>query len=160
MIKGRLDMKDNKGFSLVELIVVIANMAILAAVAIPVFSSYIVKAKEATDIKYMHDIEYAIRLAHGDKPEDKIKTFTVYINPENGYVEDIVYTVEKDFYATEDYSHKDGAGGNASPIISWEYYFKAWKTVTNHPNWKDEWKLEERIPPDDDEIQLAPEDMH
>ena len=134
-------MKDNKGFSLVELIVVIAIMAILAAVAIPVFSSYIVKAKEATDIKYMHDIEYAIRLAHAHDPEDRITYFKVYVNPESGYVEDIKYTVEKDVYASEEYSHKDGAGDNTSPIIDWEYYFKAWKTVETNENWQEHWEI-------------------
>lgn len=40
-------MKNNSGFSLVELIVVIAIMAILAGVAVPTYSKYITKAKDA-----------------------------------------------------------------------------------------------------------------
>ncbi|MBE6675665.1 MAG: type II secretion system protein [Ruminococcaceae bacterium] len=45
-------MKNNKGFSLVELIVVISIMAILAAIAVVSFSIYIDKAHEANDIQY------------------------------------------------------------------------------------------------------------
>lgn len=153
-------MKNHKGFSLVELIVVIAVLTVLTAVAVPTFASFIRKAKEASDISYMHDIEYAIRLAHAQDPEVNIILFTVYVDSLSGHVEDITYTIERDLYADEVYSHKEGNDDNATPIIDWEYDFKAWKTVTNHPNWKDEWKLEEWIPPDDDEIQLAPEDMH
>ena len=56
-------MKNNKGFSLVELIVVIAIMAILAAVAIPTFASFITKANEAADKDFASGIEYAVNLA-------------------------------------------------------------------------------------------------
>ena len=56
-------MKNNKGFSLVELIVVIAIMAILAAVAVVSFSLYIPKAQQASDEQLLSDIEYAMTLA-------------------------------------------------------------------------------------------------
>ncbi len=55
--------KNNKGFSLVELIVVIAIMAILAAVAIPTFAGFITKANQAADESFANDIEYAVELA-------------------------------------------------------------------------------------------------
>ena len=55
-------MKNNKGFSLVELIVVIAIMAILAAVAIPTFATFINKANVASDEQLLNDIEYAVTL--------------------------------------------------------------------------------------------------
>ncbi len=54
---------NNKGFSLVELIVVIAIMAILAAVAIPTFSAFINKANVASDDSYASDIKYACEIS-------------------------------------------------------------------------------------------------
>lgn len=56
-------MKNNKGFSLVELIVVIAIMAILAAIAIPTFATFITRANEASDKDFANGIEYAVNIA-------------------------------------------------------------------------------------------------
>lgn len=55
-------MKNNKGFSLVELIVVIAIMAILAAVAVVGFSVYIPKAQQANDKQLVSDVTQAFDL--------------------------------------------------------------------------------------------------
>jgi len=56
--------KNNLGFSLVELIIVIAIMAILAAVSIPVVGAFIKKAEKSNDISMVKDILYAIDLAN------------------------------------------------------------------------------------------------
>ena len=55
-------MKSNKGFSLVELIVVIAIMAIIAGVAIPVYSGYITKANKGSDEAVYNDIVHAAKI--------------------------------------------------------------------------------------------------
>ena len=54
-----MNMKNNKGFSLVELIVVIAIMAILAAVAVVGVSVYIPKAQKQADETLVGDIIHA-----------------------------------------------------------------------------------------------------
>ncbi len=54
--------KNNLGFSLVELVIVIAIMAILVAVAIPVISVFIERSKIANDKQIVSDVMYAIDL--------------------------------------------------------------------------------------------------
>ena len=42
--------KNNKGFTLAELLIVVAIIAVLVAIAIPVFTAQLEKSREATDI--------------------------------------------------------------------------------------------------------------
>ena len=42
--------KNNKGFTLAELLIVVAIIAVLVAIAIPVFTSQLEKSREATDV--------------------------------------------------------------------------------------------------------------
>ena len=52
-MKGSSSMKkmnNRKGFTLAELLIVVAIIAVLVAVAIPVFTAQLEKAREATDI--------------------------------------------------------------------------------------------------------------
>ena len=60
-------MERNSGFSLVELIVVIAIMAILVGVAVPVYTSYVDKAQETVDDQYLSDVVYAAQLYAAEK---------------------------------------------------------------------------------------------
>ncbi|MCI8668435.1 MAG: prepilin-type N-terminal cleavage/methylation domain-containing protein [Lachnospiraceae bacterium] len=53
-------MKSNEGFSLIELIIVIAIMAVLVAVMAPALSSYIGSAKKRTDISNAKEIENTV----------------------------------------------------------------------------------------------------
>lgn len=53
--------KKTEGFTLVELIVVIAILGILAAVAVPAYSGYLTKAKEAGDIVELDAIKTAVQ---------------------------------------------------------------------------------------------------
>lgn len=59
-------MKKDKGFSLVELIIVIAIMAILVAVMAPILIRYIEKAKISSDIQMLNSIYAAVTYASTD----------------------------------------------------------------------------------------------
>ena len=55
--------KHSGGFTLVELIVVIAILAILAGIGIPAYSGYVSKANQQSDITLISEIEHALTLA-------------------------------------------------------------------------------------------------
>lgn len=56
-------MKNNKGFSLVELIIVIAIMAILAGALAPALIKYINKSRKSTDIQNADTLRTAVQTA-------------------------------------------------------------------------------------------------
>ena len=58
--------RNNKGFSLVELIIVIAIMAILAGVLAPQFVKYIGRSRISTDIQNAQQIATAISAEFAD----------------------------------------------------------------------------------------------
>ena len=58
---------NNKGFSLVELIVVIAIMAVLIGVLAPQFIKYVEKSRQTTDIQNMDTCVSAVRAYYADK---------------------------------------------------------------------------------------------
>ena len=53
-------MKNNKGFSLIELIIVIAIMAILVAVIAPNLTKYLGKSKAETDKKNIDEVRHQV----------------------------------------------------------------------------------------------------
>lgn len=58
---------NNKGFSLVELIVVIAIMAVLVGVLAPMFIRYVEKSRESTDLQNLDSIITTVEAYCADK---------------------------------------------------------------------------------------------
>ena len=67
---------NKKGFTIVELVVVVAVIAILAAVMIPVFNGVIAKANLSADQKALHDMNTAIAMEGADTLEEAMAATT------------------------------------------------------------------------------------
>ena len=135
-------MRNNKGFSLVELIVVIAIMAILAAVAIPTFAGFITKANVAADIGFMNDLEYAIELAHAKEGDAAIESVVVTIN-DKGEIQSIAYKMNNDDKATT-ITKAEAATDDVAAVADWNYKFKAPAKAQEHDDWnKTAWSIED-----------------
>ena len=63
---------NNKGFSLVELIVVIAIMAVLVGVLAPQFIKYVEKSRQSTDLSNLDSIKTVVESYYADKEGDKL----------------------------------------------------------------------------------------
>ena len=140
-------MKNNKGFSLVELIVVIAIMAILAAVAIPTFATFITKANMASDVSFINDLTHAAELAHTASGDD-VTGVQVAIDA-NGAITGATYMVD-DVTVTISYDETDkkweaeatkgeeeitavqNAANDTIATIDWTYTFKTVKVAGNY----------------------------
>ena len=144
-------MRNNKGFSLVELIVVIAIMAILAAVAIPTFATFISKAQQAADVDFMAQVESAAELAFATS-DDKVSAIAVTLN-ENNDIQSMTITVGTEYTFTKqgtDWKH-NYTGTNESiksaltdfiAVVDFDYNFKAGTNAKNSDNWSDAWTIE------------------
>lgn len=67
----------NKGFSLVELIIVIAIMAVLIGILAPIYMRFVRRAKISVDVTNADEIARAIGVAIADSPDSIINGMSV-----------------------------------------------------------------------------------
>lgn len=63
---GNVVKSNNKGFSLIELIIVIAIMAVLVAIIAPNLTKYLGKSKEQTDLRNLDETKHQVLNAISD----------------------------------------------------------------------------------------------
>ena len=108
---------NNKGFSLVELIVVIAIMAVLVGVLAPQFIKYVEKSREATDIQNCDTIKSVVESYYADK-ETLPQKVIVTINGTNTSA------------TKEDGSTKENAGLADAGVDKNKIKAKNWTSIT------------------------------
>jgi len=94
-------LKKAEGFTLVELIVVIAILGILAAIAIPAYSGYITKAKETADLTQLDAIltasQAALAQETGAVTKVEVGTAGTDANPDGDVVSVTAYIGSEDY---------------------------------------------------------------
>ena len=81
--------KDNKGFSLVELIIVVAIMAILVGLLAPQYIKYVEKSRKSADASNLSEMVNALQVYAGDSDADDLPydEYTITIDKDGSSVE-------------------------------------------------------------------------
>ena len=109
MKKLEQNKKNNKGFSLVELIVVIAIMIVLVAVLAPVFTKYVEQSRRATDVQNANTIASAILVEATDGTKTPSTTLTT------------LPTGDKAFASLKSVPAVKGKVGGSNPAFYYQY---------------------------------------
>ena len=114
--------KTKKGFTLVELVIVVAVMAILVAVAIPTVASITNTAKEAVDDTNAQTIESMLKLAIADKAKTGASATVALTGAEiDTAITNAKLGISKDCYFVYDPATGDVTVASSGTAVSGKY---------------------------------------
>jgi len=86
----QLKKKNQSGFTLIELMIVIAILAVLLAIAVPQYQNYTVRAKVAEGINVAAEAKMAVSETFHSTGEVPDQLSAGYVSVETEYIESIV----------------------------------------------------------------------
>ncbi len=114
-------MKNNKGFSLVELIIVIAIMAVLIGVLAPQFIKFVEKSRESTDLQNVEEVKTAVETYVSDKG-DTITDTTITVTLSVGATGVIKPSVDLKEYGVATAGIKTKSTKWVTAPLTWTYH--------------------------------------
>ena len=120
-------LKKTEGFTLVELIVVIAILGILTAIAVPTYSGYVKKANEAGDTQRLSAANTAIAAALTEnnlpmEDADDVTAYLAFTDDNSGTTAGCTVTVAKGANASAQAVLDDFTTYHGGTTIEFEYY--------------------------------------
>lgn len=116
--------KDNKGFSLVELIVVVAIMAVLMGILVPTLVRNVEKSKKQKDLNAIEEIRNTMQLSLAD---DKFSQITATVTFSSG---NLTVSTMSDGDGSVDSCWSDYVTEVSSQIKDYQCKSKAYKNAT------------------------------
>ena len=141
--------KNRKGFTIVELVIVIAIIAILAAVLIPTFASLIAKANVSADTQLVRNLNTALTTEKAGGENNKTMNDALKMAKNAGYDIDrivsksgnnIGWDSKNDRFVLIDanndtYIYPTDAGSNAQKVQNAVDYFVIYKEIPSNPKY-------------------------